>query len=1026
MQRLQGLAAEVLALPNLTAHQRLMWATSLRLDAVPVQELPPWFWERQNITRRTPGVDLLSLDGRRGIRCCAEAVEFQQVRRFLRLAKWVYKASDCVMVTSSPDVLSKQSQKWLRRSKAKRQTLSFTAPRRSRRLSRKPSKVLQADSSDPPLRPCQRECLEACAKGARVIEMACGTGKTRVMKELVRNISGRVLLTVPLRALLEQFAEDFPGFCKVGTGYNKHINWNAKGFLAVTDSVRMLKRLEFDAIFVDEAHHPQAGFPKTQDLYRFSATHWDEPDFRYSMGQAMEDRILCDYDLTVPVVTPHHGHTYLSLADLLLKQAGRFRRILAYCNSVQEAKSFRMVLRRLGMAAWHMNGGTQPKKRQKILEQFSGALQKPVHVLVTVEVLGEGINIPNADTCMFVEPRGSYRSIVQAIGRVLRPHPTKPLAHIVLPAVALTPQGSKRGEFSAPHDEHTVPMAQVPPELSDDSDDGLGRLRNPGAATGKETTGLLAQHVLNASLFPSRNTRAAQDKRKLLAPQTDHVRVKLLNKMPIDGSAHHMQKQDEREDARLATSAGAQILRSGGLRGSSEDGAGQQVSSTTVTTAKAVAGSHPQSLQMAGAATEDLRRQVRGLEAHQAPQKPKRMNAEAAAEKWQGRRAPGTPSHELVLRPYDANMIAHDVRKLSRGKVASAGLAEGKRSESAASLQATWVLPDHVKSPAVIANPTQYCPSGGRAEPALRRRGQKLAVRWRAESKLASGFNSQLQRFFAALVRADHRLFGLGRPLGQRVQVVDCSRAWRKVVCINEVTDTIFAELAAVLRKQDLWDLRFRDLERFISKHGRLPRETARRCEARSLCFWLQNQGAKVRSQQMLPHRLHRFLNATSPLIRKRVQVWMDLRRPTFERKCEELREYILANGTLPSFSRKHGFAAEYNLAAWLRRQTRGISIMEPMKWKMLEDIHPLVKAKLHSESTSIALVNVEVWQARLRELLGFVARERRLPQKLREGGLYKWLLLQRRRFRYGKLPSGLALQLQKSHWLIAELFQQP
>ena len=45
---------------------------------------------------------------------------------------------------------------------------------------------------DPPLRKCQQDCLEACAKGARKLEMACGTGKTRVMKELVANISGRV------------------------------------------------------------------------------------------------------------------------------------------------------------------------------------------------------------------------------------------------------------------------------------------------------------------------------------------------------------------------------------------------------------------------------------------------------------------------------------------------------------------------------------------------------------------------------------------------------------------------------------------------------------------------------------------------------------------------------------------------------------------------------------------------------------------------------------------------------------------
>ena len=273
---------------------------------------------------------------------------------------------------------------------------------------------------------------------------------------------------MPLRALLEQFAEDFPDFCKLGTGYNKDIDWNAKGFLAVTGSVCLLKRLEFDAIFVDEAHHPlPARFPKSQEVYRFSATHCDDPDFRYSMGQAMEDRILCDYDLTVPIVTPQHGHTYLSLADLLLRQAGRFRRVLAYCNSVREAKSFRMVLRKLGMSAWHMNSKTRPKKRRDILEQFSGKLQRPLHVLVTVEVLGEGINIPNADTCMFVEPRSSFRSIVQAMGRVLRPHPAKPLAHIILPAVALTPQSLKRDVPPAVHVEHDQNGAATLPSLVD-------------------------------------------------------------------------------------------------------------------------------------------------------------------------------------------------------------------------------------------------------------------------------------------------------------------------------------------------------------------------------------------------------------------------------------------------------------------------------------------------------------------------------------------------------------------------------
>ena len=289
------------------------------------------------------------------------------------------------------------------------------------------------------------------------------------MKELVSNISGKVpgrfqnldilyhlmkcqsltcdhtassptctevLIIVPLLALLDQFPPDFPGFCKVGMGHNKKIDFEAKGFIAVTDSVHLLEKVKFDSIFMDEAHHKlPARLPKSRELYQFSATYGEDVnvDFQYPMGKAIEDGVLCDYDITVPVLTAHHA--YVCLADLLLKQAGKFRRVLAYCNCVAEAKRFRMVLKEVGLAAWHINGKTPLKRRNAVMEEFAGALQKPVHILVTVEVLGEGINIPNADTCMFVEPRRSYRSIVQAIGRVLRYHPEKTLAHVILPAV---------------------------------------------------------------------------------------------------------------------------------------------------------------------------------------------------------------------------------------------------------------------------------------------------------------------------------------------------------------------------------------------------------------------------------------------------------------------------------------------------------------------------------------------------------------------------------------------------------------
>ena len=74
------------------------------------------------------------------------------------------------------------------------------------------------------------------------------------------------------------------------------------------------------------------------------------PIFRHSQGwtgfqlhnreKAIKDRILRNCEITVPALTAHHAH--MSFADLLLKQVGRFRRVLAYCTLVAEATLFRI------------------------------------------------------------------------------------------------------------------------------------------------------------------------------------------------------------------------------------------------------------------------------------------------------------------------------------------------------------------------------------------------------------------------------------------------------------------------------------------------------------------------------------------------------------------------------------------------------------------------------------------------------------------------------------------------------------
>ncbi|CAK9048112.1 unnamed protein product, partial [Durusdinium trenchii] len=122
MERLRCLAREALSWAWLTPQQRLVWAAAIKLDAVPLQELPPWVWERQNVTLRHPGVDLLSLDGRRAVRCIDGIDDIDIVEdaaRFVRVAQEVYKVPSCTVVTSTASTrLSKQSRAWLQQSGA--------------------------------------------------------------------------------------------------------------------------------------------------------------------------------------------------------------------------------------------------------------------------------------------------------------------------------------------------------------------------------------------------------------------------------------------------------------------------------------------------------------------------------------------------------------------------------------------------------------------------------------------------------------------------------------------------------------------------------------------------------------------------------------------------------------------------------------------------------------------------------------------------------------------------------------------
>lgn len=155
-------------------------------------------------------------------------------------------------------------------------------------------------------------------------------------------------------------------------------------------------------------------------------------DYAYPMERGIEEGFLSDYVVAIPVFTP--GNIKKQLAGLILDQSF-WTRVLAYCNSIKEAQEFAKILNAIGVSAKSFDGTTSLAVRNKIIQEFTDG---DLRAIVTVRVLSEGIDIPRADACVFVEPRGSAIDVEQCIGRVLRlcPEHGKQLAHVVLPTTA--------------------------------------------------------------------------------------------------------------------------------------------------------------------------------------------------------------------------------------------------------------------------------------------------------------------------------------------------------------------------------------------------------------------------------------------------------------------------------------------------------------------------------------------------------------------------------------------------------------
>ena len=190
---------------------------------------------------------------------------------------------------------------------------------------------------------------------------------------------------------------------------------------------------------------------------------------RLSFAEATERGLLCPYQVVVipvsddevhqlikqhRIVTPD-GDERLDAASLATQIAcaramRRFgcRRMVAFQPGIDQSQRFSVqfpIAAELlpddeapSQALWasHIDGRyMRPAAKAQILDRFRADRPDEYRLLSNVKLLQEGVDVPEIDSIAFIDTKRSQASIIQAIGRSVRPAPGKTRGTIVLPVV---------------------------------------------------------------------------------------------------------------------------------------------------------------------------------------------------------------------------------------------------------------------------------------------------------------------------------------------------------------------------------------------------------------------------------------------------------------------------------------------------------------------------------------------------------------------------------------------------------------
>jgi superfamily II DNA or RNA helicase len=327
--------------------------------------------------------------------------------------------------------------------------------------------------------PYQQECLDAiefarqAGKKKALVVMATGLGKTVVsaleLKRLLTEALGRVLYVTNQNEILRQARHTYESILttKMAYGYfhgeEKHlhkVDVLFASFQTMVTSRELFARDEFKYIVVDEAHHvhaetyrPTVEYFQPDFMIGLTATPnradrkditelMGEPVFHLDLFEALADRHLTPInyrlmtdelqnlevldtptgklsiaELNRTIFVPKRDEEIVRIIEEKLAEIDNPRTIL-FCSSVAHAER----LAELMPYAQVLHSKVKKDQRERRIKAFRSGHS---HIMITVDMFNEGIDIPEANVIVFLRSTASETIYLQQLGRGLRRAPGK-------------------------------------------------------------------------------------------------------------------------------------------------------------------------------------------------------------------------------------------------------------------------------------------------------------------------------------------------------------------------------------------------------------------------------------------------------------------------------------------------------------------------------------------------------------------------------------------------------------------------